>query len=162
MKLKSYLSISTLIAISLNLSACFERPKSHTSEKPSNTIESILDGLPPKYSAKDCAPVVLMEGIPPQIQQAALNNNTRNLCFEEFALKHSGISKGPIWVAEYLSPEKVAKKVKRQGEFHAETRLPAAARAPKVGPPIYSASAPWLMASIPNSRFLAGASNSSF
>ena len=129
MKLKSYLSIGTLLAISLNLSACFERPKSHTSEKPSSTIEGILEGLSPKNSAKDCASVVLMEGIPPQIQQATLNNNTRNLCFEEFALKHSGISKGPLWVAEYLTPEKVAKKVKRQGEFHAETRLPAAARA---------------------------------
>ena len=92
MKLKSYLSIGTLLAISLNLSACFERPKSHASEKPSSTIEGILEGLSPKNSAKDCASVVLMEGIPPQIQQATLNNNTRNLCFEEFALKHSGTS----------------------------------------------------------------------
>ena len=42
MKLKSYLSIGTLLAISLNLSACFERPKSHTTEKPSSKIEDNL------------------------------------------------------------------------------------------------------------------------
>lgn len=129
MKLKSYLSIGTLLAISLNLSACLERPKTADSHKPSNVVEGILDGLSPKTSNQDCAPAVMMEGVPPQIKQEAFNQNSHNLCFEEFALKHSATSKGPLWVAEYLTPEKVAAKVKRQGEFHAEERLPAGQRA---------------------------------
>ena len=128
MKFKSSLYISTLIVASLNLSACLELPRSHAIESTRANIEDILDHLP-NNPPVDCAQDVLMEGIPPQINQNTLNSNTQNLCFEEFALKHSGISKGPLWVAEYLSPEKVANKVKRQGEFHAESRLPPSKRA---------------------------------
>jgi hypothetical protein len=38
--------------------------------------------------------------------------------------------------------------------------LPAAARAPKRDAPIYTASAPWSIAAIPHSKFLAGAKSS--
>src|SRR5690606_12586501 len=40
------------------------------------------------------------------------------------------------------------------------TELSADERAPKAGPPMYTASAPWLMASMPKSAVLAGARSS--
>lgn len=55
--------------------------------------------------------------------------NTRALCFDEFAVLHSGQSKTPVYVAERLNKEKIDAKVKRVKKFFADARLPRGERA---------------------------------
>jgi len=51
---------------------------------------------------------------------------TKQLCFSQFALLHSALTKTPLWSAEHLTGERIdaAKGLKRKNPFHAETRLP--------------------------------------
>ncbi len=55
----------------------------------------------------------------------------RPLCFEEFAVLHSGQTKTPIFVAQRLNANMLeqAKDLKRSAKFFAEARLPARERA---------------------------------
>ncbi|MFH4117789.1 DNA/RNA non-specific endonuclease, partial [Acinetobacter baumannii] len=46
------------------------------------------------------------------------------LCFNGFNVLYSGMSKTPLWSAEYLSPERLSTKIKREDNFHEETRVP--------------------------------------
>ncbi|ELA08675.1 DNA/RNA non-specific endonuclease (Mg-dependent) [Moraxella macacae 0408225] len=52
------------------------------------------------------------------------------LCFNGFAVLYSGVSRTPIWVGEYLTRQRLsyAKKLKREDNFHAESRLPSSVR----------------------------------
>lgn len=67
----------------------------------------------------------------PELTRPALQKQTIGLCFEAFALMHSGVSRTPLWVAEKLTRESLirAKSVKRDDNFHAETTLPPQDRA---------------------------------
>ena len=62
----------------------------------------------------------------PEFTRKALQANTTGLCFEAFAVMHSGVSKTPLWSAEHLTRDslKAAKDVKREDSFHAEIALP--------------------------------------
>ena len=62
----------------------------------------------------------------PEFTRKALQASTVGLCFEAFAIMHSGVSKTPLWSAEYLTRDslKAAKDVKRDDSFHAEIALP--------------------------------------
>lgn len=55
-----------------------------------------------------------------------LAKNTYPLCFNGFAVMYSGVSKTPIWVAEYLTKERVlqARTLERDDSFHEEKQLP--------------------------------------
>lgn len=68
------------------------------------------------------APVVLSE---------SLAKKTAMLCYDEFAVLHSGVSRTPLWSAEHLTEEQIrqAKSMKRKNTFHAEDSLPASDRA---------------------------------
>jgi endonuclease G len=67
----------------------------------------------------------------PELTRPALQKQTIGLCFEAFALMHSGVSRTPLWVAEKLTRESLirAKSVKRDDNFHAEATLPPQDRA---------------------------------
>ena len=67
----------------------------------------------------------------PELTRPALQKQTIGLCFEAFALMHSGVSRTPLWVAEKLTRESLirAKSVKRDDNFHAEVTLPPQDRA---------------------------------
>lgn len=77
----------------------------------------------------DCADE-LYGGIPPRADKPNLLNNTVELCFQEFAVLHSGISKTPLWSAEKLTAQRIkqAYSVERDDVFHEETRLPSSDR----------------------------------
>ena len=66
---------------------------------------------------------------PPYLSKASLQKNTTALCFNGFNVMYSGVSKTPLWSAEYLSPARLSQKIKREDSFHEETRLPASDRA---------------------------------
>lgn len=72
-----------------------------------------------------------VDGKPPMIASEALAKKFVQLCYEEFAVGHSGVSRTPLWSAEHLTAEQVqaARGLKRKNTFHAEEKLPASDRA---------------------------------
>lgn len=65
-------------------------------------------------------------GEPPVITKQSLRNKTQLLCFESYAVMHSGVSRTPIWSAEHLTKSRIeqAKQLKRKNTFHAEEQVP--------------------------------------
>ena len=55
----------------------------------------------------------------------------RKLCFSEFAVLHSGVTKTPVYVAQRLNAQMLqeGRELKRHDRFYAEARLPRAERA---------------------------------
>jgi endonuclease G len=61
----------------------------------------------------------------PEVTRKTLQTNTVGLCFEAFAVLHSGVSKTPLWSAEHLTRDslKAAREIPRADSFHAEPAL---------------------------------------
>jgi endonuclease G len=72
-----------------------------------------------------------VDGRMPEIRNVKLASATRELCFEVFAVVHSGLTRTPLWSAEYLRADHIAsaRQLTRLNSFHAETRLPPSQRA---------------------------------
>lgn len=62
-------------------------------------------------------------GEAPDILNAKLTLKTKELCYSEFAIMHSGISRTPLWSAEYLTREQLRSKSERTNDFHPEEQL---------------------------------------
>jgi endonuclease G len=65
-------------------------------------------------------------GQPPVLLNARLVQRTTPLCNEAYAALASGITRGPLWSAEYLTAQGLARAqaTAREGRFHEEERLP--------------------------------------
>ncbi|MDD4950826.1 DNA/RNA non-specific endonuclease [Sulfuricurvum sp.] len=59
----------------------------------------------------------------PDILNPKLTPKTKELCYSEFAVMHSGLSRTPLWSAEHLYGSKLNIKVERSNDFHPEERL---------------------------------------
>ncbi|MDF3035564.1 MAG: non-specific endonuclease [Paucimonas sp.] len=61
----------------------------------------------------------------PVLTNPALASRTDLLCYEGYAVMHSGASRTPLWVAEHLTSQRVemAKTMKRKNTFHADENL---------------------------------------
>ena len=70
-------------------------------------------------------------GVAPDILRPALAAETRELCFEEYSVLYSGISRTPLAAAEHLTRARIeeAQRLRREGAFHEEERLPPDQRA---------------------------------
>ncbi len=70
-------------------------------------------------------------GVYPEFTNAKLSNNTQALCMDGFAVMYSGVSRTPLWSAEYLDRKRLqqAKEIDREDSFHEESRLPKSMRA---------------------------------
>lgn len=70
-------------------------------------------------------------GIAPALTNPKLTAKTRQLCYSEFALLHSGLTRTPLWVAEHLTPRRArdARELNRLNNFHADPNLPPNERA---------------------------------
>ncbi len=81
-------------------------------------------------SLQDC-PQHFNDGRPPEFINEKMAAGTRPLCFEGFALMHSGIARTSLWSAQHLTEQRIteARKIKRRNTFHEEKKLPAADRA---------------------------------
>lgn len=70
-------------------------------------------------------------GEPPRIDPQRIPSALRELCFEAFAILHSGQSRTPVFVAQRLNQQSLeaAVAVQRGDRFYAEARLPQSERA---------------------------------
>ncbi|WP_409568435.1 DNA/RNA non-specific endonuclease [Methylobacterium sp. J-072] len=81
--------------------------------------------------AQETCPALFAGGLAPVLTNAKLAARTVPLCFEAFAVLHSGVTRTPLYSAEHLTRASVAnaRTVARDDAFHEETRLPDAERA---------------------------------
>jgi endonuclease G len=56
----------------------------------------------PAWAATEC-PEHFASGIAPTVTNPKLQARTQEVCFEAFAVLHSGISRTPLYSAEYLT-----------------------------------------------------------
>lgn len=84
----------------------------------------------PAFAGESC-PDNFASGAAPVLTNQNMAAKTQMLCYKGFAVMHSGISRTPLWSAEYLTPDRLAaaKGMKRKNPFHAEDRLPRSDRA---------------------------------
>ncbi len=70
-------------------------------------------------------------GVYPEFTNDKLSAKTQPLCMDGFAVMYSGVSRTPLWSAEYLTRARLnqAKEIDREDSFHEESRLPELARA---------------------------------
>ena len=61
--------------------------------------------------------------VPPLLNKASLKKHNYALCMTDFNVMYSGVSKTPLWSAEYLSPKNFQQQVKREDNFHEESRV---------------------------------------
>jgi endonuclease G len=78
----------------------------------------------------DC-PQHFAAGQPPLVTNPKFQPRTQPLCFRAFAVLHSGLSRTPLYSAEYLTRKnlKNAAKLSRKDSFHSEDALPERDRA---------------------------------
>ena len=84
----------------------------------------------PGWAATQC-PEHFAGGVAPSITNPKLKARTQEVCFEAFAVLHSGISRTPLYSAEHLTRANLnaAGKLSRKDSFHPESALPAQDRA---------------------------------
>lgn len=66
---------------------------------------------------------IYFDDTPPIIIYSKLKTKTKELCYHEFAVMYSGLTKTPLWSAEHLTKGSVPKKISRTTNYHAEDRL---------------------------------------
>ncbi|HEX7650633.1 MAG TPA: DNA/RNA non-specific endonuclease [Noviherbaspirillum sp.] len=71
------------------------------------------------------------DGAAPSFSNRKLAAKTTQLCFEAFAIMHSGVTHTPLWAGEHLTRARVAsaRGMKRENTFHTEDYLPVSDRA---------------------------------
>ncbi|GJD97722.1 DNA/RNA non-specific endonuclease [Methylobacterium iners] len=81
--------------------------------------------------AFETCPSFFAEGRAPELVNPKLSAKTTPLCYEAFALLHSGETRTPLYAAERLTRQGIAaaRKIDRDDAFHEEDRLPEASRA---------------------------------
>lgn len=68
-------------------------------------------------------------GAQPRLVNGKLANQTRAVCFSEYSVLHSGVTRTPLWASERLTAGELLANIDRKDNFHAEPSLPAAQRA---------------------------------
>jgi endonuclease G len=76
-------------------------------------------------------PAHYVDGRLPEIRNPKLASATKELCYEVFGVMHSGLTRTPLWSAEYLRAGNIAsaQALTRQNAFHPEPQLPPSQRA---------------------------------
>jgi len=79
----------------------------------------------------ESCPQHFVGGTSPAVLKPQLAQGTQALCYEQFAVLHSGVVRTPLWSAEHLTRDQVeaASQLKRRNAFHHEARLPPQDRA---------------------------------
>lgn len=85
----------------------------------------------PAAAAPTGCPEHFVGGEAPDFVNRKLDVKTRELCYSGYALKHSGITRTPLYAAEHLTRERLlkGKGLKRHNSFHADSNIPESERA---------------------------------
>jgi endonuclease G len=80
---------------------------------------------PLSVQASDCNQLFAGQQ-PPSLLNVKLGQRTTELCNDAYAALASGLTRGPLWSAEHLTAEGLARArtLPREGRFHEEERLP--------------------------------------
>jgi endonuclease G len=96
-------------------------------------LTSLLMGLSPQTVTAQSQSCVkhFADGKAPAFTRASLQNRSVAVCYEAFAVMHSGVSRTPLWSAEHLTRHSLvqAREIKRKDAFHADENLPSDQRA---------------------------------
>ena len=90
---------------------------------------SLLAISPVVAGQTDC-PEHYANGQAPDFTNPKLSTKTREVCYSGFAIKHSGVTKTPLYAAEHLTRTRLmqGKGLKRHNQFHPDEHLPASER----------------------------------
>lgn len=104
---------------------------------PALYLACILTTIPMNSYSKKIEPLKLNKGfercsqvfqgkVAPLIMNPKISKDTYQICFKEFAVSYSGVSKTGLFSAEFITFESLqkAKKIKREDSFHEESRIP--------------------------------------
>ena len=83
------------------------------------------------FAAQTNCPEHFANGQAPDLINQKLSVKTRDVCYSGFSLKHSGITRTPIYSAEHLTRDRLAmaKGMKRASKFYPDPNIPASERA---------------------------------
>jgi endonuclease G len=82
-------------------------------------------------AAETACPQHFADGTAPDFINQNLAIKAREVCYSGYAVMHSGVTRTPIYAAEYLTKERLlqAKGIKRQNRFHPDEHIPKDERA---------------------------------
>lgn len=85
----------------------------------------------PTMAAQTGCPEHFVGGEAPDLVNRKLDSRTREVCYSGYALKHSGLTRTPLYAAEHLTRERLmrGKGLKRHNNFHPDDNIPASERA---------------------------------
>lgn len=87
--------------------------------------------ITPAWSASTDCPEHFANGIAPDFINQKLTAKTREICYSGFVVKHSGVTRTPLYAAEHLTRDRIfqGKGLKRQSQFHPDENIPRSERA---------------------------------
>jgi endonuclease G, mitochondrial len=93
-------------------------------------VVTLLAAVCVQASASGC-PQFSPGGEAPVVTNPKMRAATQALCYSDYALLHSGVTRGPLWSAEHLTAQGIeaAKDNTRTNRFFVDKRLPTGARA---------------------------------
>lgn len=85
----------------------------------------------PVMAAQTGCPEHFVNGQAPDFISQKLTVKTREICYSGFAVKHSGVTRTPLYAAEHLTRDRIfqGKGLKRQSKFHPDENIPRSERA---------------------------------
>jgi len=85
----------------------------------------------PVVAGETSCPEHFANGQAPDFINQKLSTKSRELCYSGYAIKHSGVTRTPLYAAEHLTRERLSqgKGLKRQNRFHPDQQIPASERA---------------------------------
>lgn len=93
----------------------------------------VIAGFSPisAWAQPENCPEHFVGGTPPALLKPQLAQRAQTLCYEQFAVLHSGVVRTPLWSAEHLTRDEIdaAGQLRRRNSFHHESRLPPEDRA---------------------------------
>ena len=94
-------------------------------------VAFVLMLSPAAYAAETACPRHFAGGAAPDLLNPRLSAATRAVCYQAYALLHSGATRTPLYSAEYLTRSRImaARETVRQGDFHSDPNLPPEERA---------------------------------